>query len=146
MDTCTPVLVDPEPPLTTRIIAMADAVYEALGPFQREECYRNALCVELKRAGFDVEKEKTTVIEYKGFQVGTCRSDIYARHPGGREDVVLEVKWVARPTTHWSMLQVMRYAEQLSGETRWIGTVEFIKREGEQPRVMMVQVTDEEEE
>ena len=125
-----PVVVHPTSwpkPIGARITAMCDRVLRALGPGHSEHVYRNALVIELRKGGFDpVEVERSSVVMYEGQQVGLCRSDIYARHREYKEDVVLEIKVLARDT-RFTMIQAQRYRDQLVEVTRWLGTLVFLK-------------------
>lgn len=62
--------------LTRRIIGRAMKVHSTLGPGYLESVYRNALALELRRAGHVVECEKEIVVRYEGTIVGWFRADM----------------------------------------------------------------------
>src|SRR4029450_12815143 len=62
--------------LTEVIIGAAIDVHRKLGPGFLESVYENALVIELRRRGLDVEQQKAISIEYDGFEVGTHRLDV----------------------------------------------------------------------
>lgn len=131
-------------PIGTRITAMCDRILSAIGPGHSENVYRNALVIELRKNGYDmVDVERSSAIFYEGSQVGVCRSDIYARSKAMREDIVIEVKVLARdvPST---MVQARRYAGQLVEESRWLATAVFL-RDGSNVELNFVRVVTDED-
>ncbi len=78
-------------PLTKRIINAIIRVHQELGPGFLEKIYRNALTIELRRQGLELEMEKEIVIYYNGQEVGRHRLDILVE-----KGVVLELKTVEK--------------------------------------------------
>ena len=62
--------------LTEVIIGAGIEVHRKLGPGFLEAVYENALVVELRKRGLDVEQQKAISIKYDGFEVGTHRLDV----------------------------------------------------------------------
>ena len=75
--------------LTGRIISAIITVHQELGPGFLENIYRNALTIQLRKQGIDVEAEKTVIVYYDGEEVGRHRLDILVDNA-----VVLELKTV----------------------------------------------------
>ena len=65
-----------EADLTREIIAAFYTVYNALGFGLLEHVYANALAVELRARGFQVEREAPVEVTYLGVQVGFFRLDL----------------------------------------------------------------------
>lgn len=61
--------------LTYTINGCAMKVHNTLGNGFQEVIYQHCLAIELKRAGFDFEREKEQKIYYDQFEVGTRRAD-----------------------------------------------------------------------
>jgi GxxExxY protein len=62
--------------LTEVIIGAGIEVHRKLGPGFLESVYENALVIELRRRGLDVEQQKAISIQYDGVEVGTHRLDV----------------------------------------------------------------------
>jgi GxxExxY protein len=62
--------------LTEQVIGLAMKVHRTLGAGFVEFIYRNALVVELKRAGLSVEVEKPIKVRYDGVIVGEFSVDL----------------------------------------------------------------------
>ena len=62
--------------LTEVIIGAAIEVHRQLGPGFLESVYENALVIELRTRGLDVEQQKAVSIKYNGIEVGTHRLDV----------------------------------------------------------------------
>jgi GxxExxY protein len=75
--------------LTGRIINAIITVHQELGPGFLENIYRNALTIQLRKQGIDMEAEKTVIVYYDGEEVGRHRLDILVDNT-----VVLELKTV----------------------------------------------------
>ena len=73
--------------LTSRIIGAAFRVHNVLGPGHLEHVYRNALALELAKAGLAVRVEGRIEVEYDGTLVGNCFADLVVE-----ETVVVETK------------------------------------------------------
>lgn len=56
--------------ITAAIIAAAIEVHRVLGPGLLEMAYARCLAVELRRAGYDVHRNRAIRLEYKGEKVG----------------------------------------------------------------------------
>jgi len=74
---------------TDRIINAIITVHKTLGPGFLESIYRNALMLEARKVGLEVEAEKEIAIFYDGVEVGRHRLDLLM---DGR--IVLELKTV----------------------------------------------------
>ena len=73
--------------LTGEILKAFYDVYNELGYGFLERVYQNALFIELKQRGFDVEAQKKIQVYYKGHFVGDYFADIIVN-----EKVILELK------------------------------------------------------
>ena len=58
------------------VIGAAMRVHSYFGDGYLEEVYKNALLVELKKLGFDVQSEVAIPVDYHGVRVGDYRADI----------------------------------------------------------------------
>ena len=76
--------------LTGRIIACAIEVHKALGPGFLESIYEAAMVVELKRAGLNVEQQKTLPVFYREVLVGEHRLDLLVQNK-----IVVELKAIS---------------------------------------------------
>lgn len=76
-------------PLTEQIIGLAMKVHRVLGPGFLESVYREALLIELRKAGLRAEEEKRINVLYEGVSVGDFAADILVE---GK--VILELKAV----------------------------------------------------
>lgn len=78
--------------LTFIIRGCAYAVYNELGPGLLESVYENAMVIELKSKGLDVQQQLPISIKYKGNDMGIAfRCDIIVENA-----VILELKSVER--------------------------------------------------
>jgi len=75
--------------LTGEIIKAAQNVHNALGYGFLEKVYHNAMVLELRKMGFDVESEKPICVYYDGQTVGEYFADIVVA-----DKVILEIKAV----------------------------------------------------
>lgn len=73
--------------LTGEILRAFYDVYNELGYGFLERVYQNALCIELKQRGFDVEAQKKISVYYKGHFVGDYFADLVVN-----DSVILELK------------------------------------------------------
>lgn len=73
--------------LTEQIIGAAYKVHSKLGHGFLEKVYENALAIELKKAGLDVEQQRPVNVYYDGIQVGNYFADILVN-----DLVILELK------------------------------------------------------
>jgi len=78
-------------PLTEKIIGCAIEVHRTLGPGLLESTYESALCVELRSAGLNFERQLIVPIVYKGQPVGDYRLDLLVE-----KLVIVEIKSVDR--------------------------------------------------
>ncbi len=62
--------------LTEKIIGVFYHVYNELGYGFLEKVYQNAMYLELKSRGFEVEAQKKIVVHYKGIEVGEYYADL----------------------------------------------------------------------
>ena len=81
-------MVDSE--FSGKIIGLAMKVHRFFGPGYLEEVYKNALMVELARAGIMAEKEVAIAVDYEGVNVGNYAADIIVDNR-----IILELKAVS---------------------------------------------------
>jgi GxxExxY protein len=62
--------------LTEQIIGLCIRIHRKLGPGFVEKMYEEALCIELRQAGIDFERQKDVVVFYDGQEVGWHRLDL----------------------------------------------------------------------
>lgn len=62
--------------LSGRVIEAAIAVHTAVGPGFLESVYENALCIELRRRGIELEQQTPVVVGDKGERVGERRLNL----------------------------------------------------------------------
>ena len=62
--------------LTNKIICSSYNVHNILGAGFLEKVYENALCLELKSLGFNVEQQAPIKVKYKGQLVGEYFADL----------------------------------------------------------------------
>ena len=73
--------------LTKVIIKCFYNVYNTLGYGFLEKVYENALGIELKKAGFGIDKQKNIRVYYLGYEVGDYYADIIVN-----DIIILELK------------------------------------------------------
>ena len=76
--------------LTRQIIGAAYRVYNALGPGFLERVYENALAMEARESGLQVEQQRPVPVRYKGQLVGDYVADLVIG-----DKVIVEVKAMA---------------------------------------------------
>jgi len=62
--------------LTDKVISVFYDVYNELGYGFLEKVYQNALFIELKSQGFNVESQKQINVYYKGYEIGEYFADL----------------------------------------------------------------------
>jgi GxxExxY protein len=93
--------------LKHQLVALAQRVFEALGPGYSETVYCRAIAVGLQNLQLPYESEKIVPVLFDNLQVGSCRLDLLVG------DIVIEVKAVQNLTmTHRTQLR--RYLGLLS--------------------------------
>ncbi|MCK4661767.1 MAG: GxxExxY protein [Bacteroidales bacterium] len=75
--------------LTEKIIACAFKVHNTLGSGFLEKVYENALRIELKKAGFNVEQQYPIPVYYDDEQVGDYYADLLVN-----KKIIIELKAV----------------------------------------------------
>jgi GxxExxY protein len=90
--------------LTYRIIGVAMAVHNEIGPGFKEEVYEKAMQVELNRAGIGVERQVPVPVIFKGEQVALFYLDLFVE-----DQVVLELKAFSHQLTNDELAQVINY-------------------------------------
>lgn len=73
--------------LTETIIGAFFKVYNSLGYGFLEKIYENALLIELRKQGLDVEQQKQLAVHYEGFLVGEYFADMIVNN-----SVIIELK------------------------------------------------------
>lgn len=73
--------------LTQKIIKAFYQVYNVLGYGFLEKVYENALLIELKSLGLNVEKQKSIKVSYNGVEVGNYYADLTIN-----DSVIVELK------------------------------------------------------
>ena len=89
--------------ITEAIIEAYYNVYSELGYGFLERVYQNAMIIELKNAGFDIEAQKRINVSYKNSIVGDYFADIVVENT-----VILELKASER-LIHENELQLLNY-------------------------------------
>jgi len=91
--------------LTDRILKVFFDVYNELGYGFLEKVYQNALFIELKARGFQVEAQKQIKVFYKGNEVGEYYADLVVN-----ELVILELKAAEYLTKEfeWQLINYLR--------------------------------------
>ncbi len=62
--------------LTEQVIGLCIKVHRALGPGFVEKFYEEALCIELRKAGLEFERQKEIVVRYDAIEIGRHRLDL----------------------------------------------------------------------
>jgi len=87
--------------LSHKVIECIINVHRTLGPGFLESIYRNALGLELRQQGLQIEIEKDVAIDYQGVSVGRHRIDLLVE---GR--LIVELKAVEDLTrTHYAQVR-----------------------------------------
>jgi GxxExxY protein len=77
--------------LAGRVIGCAMQVHRVLGPGFLESIYKNALCVELKKAGIVHTTEEPIKVFYSGVEVGCYFADVFVE-----AQLIVELKAVEK--------------------------------------------------
>jgi GxxExxY protein len=77
--------------LSNKILNLAFAVHNSLGPGLLESAYEGAYCVELHHAGIPFERQKVYPLIYKGEYIGAYIADLVADNT-----IILELKSVSQ--------------------------------------------------
>lgn len=94
--------------LTEKVIGCAITVHKALGPGFLESIYENALVVELKRAGMQVDSQLSHPVVYRGVEVGLHRIDLLVE-----QKLIVELK-ATRGLEDIHFAQVRSYLKALN--------------------------------
>lgn len=62
--------------LAGNVIGVAMKIHSFLGPGYAEQVYKNAMALDLTKAGFQVELEKRLAVHYRGHIIGDYIADI----------------------------------------------------------------------
>ena len=89
--------------LTDAIIKIYYEVYNELGYGFLEKVYQNALFLELKRKGFEVEPQKHIKVHYKGVEIGDYFADMAVN-----QTIILELK-ASEMLVYANELQLLNY-------------------------------------
>ena len=94
--------------LAKRIIGMGMKVHGKLGPGFTERVNQNALAVELRRAGMEVEAFKEITVLYESEVVGEFVADMVVRDAETGEELLIENKAVSMLVKAHS-IQIVNY-------------------------------------
>lgn len=89
--------------LTDKVLKAFYKVYNTLGYGFAERVYENALAIELKKLGLEVEKQMNITVYYEGETVGEYMADVVVN-----DSVILELKAV-RTLTDEHEAQLLNY-------------------------------------
>jgi GxxExxY protein len=89
--------------LSDRIISLAFAVHNQLGPGLVESAYEEGMCWELRHAGIRYERQKVYPLFYKGDNIGGYIADLVVD-----DKIILELKAVSALTASMSV-QTINY-------------------------------------
>jgi GxxExxY protein len=89
--------------LTDTIIRVYYDVYNELGYGFLEKVYQNAMYLELKHRGFEVQAQKQIKVHYKGVEVGEYYADLIVNNL-----VILELK-ASEVLVHENEVQLLNY-------------------------------------
>ncbi len=73
--------------LTEKIIGAAIKVHKKLGPGFIDSIYENALVIELRKQGMEVDQQLEVAVNYEGVEVGKHRLDLLVE-----KTIILELK------------------------------------------------------
>ena len=73
-----------------QVIGLAMKVHSALGPGFLESVYQNALVIELRQSGMQLEQQKPITVRYGGEIVGAFTADIFVG-----ERLIVELKAIS---------------------------------------------------
>ena len=94
--------------LERRVIGLAMKVHSVLGTGFLELVNQNALVIELRRVGLDVEVGRRITVLYEGEEVGEFAADLVVRDPVTAEELLIEIKAVSALVRAHSM-QLVNY-------------------------------------
>ena len=109
--------------ITEQVIKAFYKVYNVLGFGFLEKVYENALCIELKKEGFDIEKQKPISVYYSGELVGKYFADIVVN-----DVLILELK-AAKNLCNEHEYQIINYLKATEME------VGLLLNFGESPQI-----------
>ncbi|MFT5858178.1 MAG: GxxExxY protein [Flavobacteriaceae bacterium] len=109
--------------MTEQVIKAFYKVYNVLGYGFLEKVYENALCIELKKLGFDVEKQQPIEVYYEDIIVGKYYADLIVN-----DIVILELK-AAKNISYEHESQLVNYLKATDIE------VGLLLNFGESPQV-----------
>lgn len=96
--------------LTGSILKLFYEVYNELGYGFLEKVYQNALYIELKNNGFEVESQKQIKVYYKNIEVGEYYADLIVN-----DKVILELK-ATEAITEAHEFQLLNYLKSTNIE------------------------------
>ena len=96
--------------LTGSILKLFYEVYNELGYGFLEKVYQNALYIELKNNGFEVESQKQIKVYYKNIEVGEYYADLIVN-----DKVILELK-ATETITEAHEFQLLNYLKSTNIE------------------------------
>ena len=114
--------------LTYRIIGVAMAVHNNLGPGYKEEVYERALAAELNERNIALERQFPVEVWHAGVQVALFYLDLFVEGI-----VVVEVKALSHQLTNDELAQVINYLKAADAPVGLL--FNFGRRKLEFPRV-----------
>jgi len=100
----------PHVELTERIIGAAIEVHRRLGPGFLESCYENALVIELRKRGLEVEQQRIFRLTYDGQVIGEQRLDLLVN-----QLIVVELKAIKNfEDIHFAVVRSYLHALRLN--------------------------------
>jgi len=121
----------PHKAVTDKIIQAFYAVYNELGRGFLEKVYENALAIELRAAGLDIEQQRPITVSYQDQVVGEYFADVVVD-----DSVVLELK-TAESLNEEHAAQLINYLRATSFE------LGFLLNFGPKPQFRRVLLTNE---
>ena len=108
--------------LVKMIVGAAFEVRKRLAQGYLESTYENAMIVELKMQGLEVENQVLMRVDYKGVEVGVFRADLLVE-----KRVIVEIKAVAQLNKIHEM-QLVNYLQTTHIDNGVFSSFTFIKR------------------
>ena len=129
--------------MINKIKKIAEDVFNTLGSGYSEEVYEKAMEVGLRLAKIPYENQRILPIFYKNFAVGMSKPDLIVKDEKGGEQIILELKATASPTTLKEEVQLQKYLINLKMKKGII--INFLQTNAKGPasEIEFKEVTDE---